>query len=76
MIPMAYLDVGKRPSKQINPSDKSGESANKNQYIKPRNSKKSLKKIDIGPAVVLHIGEAAKQEPMRAYDFLGRPKRM
>jgi hypothetical protein len=76
MIPMAYLDADIRRHIQINPSEKSGESTNKNHYIKSRNSVKSLKNIDIGPAVVLHIGENVKQEPMRAYDFLGRPKEM
>tara|TARA_R110000824_G_scaffold27426_19_gene93309 strand:- start:1780 stop:2010 length:231 start_codon:yes stop_codon:yes gene_type:complete len=76
MIPIAYLDVGSRGFKQINPSSKSGESTNKNYYTKSRNSAKSLKNIDIGPAVVLHLGEDAKQEPMCAYDFLGRPKKM
>ena len=60
----------------VSPLLKSGESTYKNQYIKPRKSANSLKNIDIGPAVILHIGENLKQEPMHAYDFLGRSKRM
>jgi len=55
---------------------KSGQSTYKNQYTNPRKSAKLKKKSSIGPAVVLHIGENIKQEPMCAYDFLGRPKRM
>jgi len=75
MIPMAYLDVGSRGFNQINPGEKSGESTNRNYFIKHKSSELK-KKIDIGPAVVLHIGEKAKFEPMRAYDFLGRPKEL
>lgn len=76
MIPMEYLrsDISQR-YQQINKGSKAGDSTNKNRYIKSRKPARSHKKIDIGPAVVLHIGENnAKQEPMRAYDFLGRPK--
>ena len=75
MIPMTYLDVGTRGFNQINPGSKSGASTNKNYFIK-RKSSELKRKIDIGPAVVLHIGEKAKFEPMRAYDFLGRPKEL
>ena len=75
MIPMAYLDAVLRRYKQINPGAKSGESTNKNNFIKHKSSE-SKRKLDIGPAVVLHIGESAKLEPMRAYDCFGRPKDM
>ena len=75
MIPMAYLDADLGRYKQINPGAKSGESTNKNNFIKHKSSE-SKRKLDIGPAVVLHIGESAKLEPMRAYDCFGRPKDM
>ena len=73
---MAYLDADVSRYVKVNPSTKSGESTNKNQYLKSYKLKKSLKKIDIGPAVILHIGESAKQEYTNAYDFLGRPKKI
>ena len=72
---MAYLDVGSRGFSQINPGSKSGTSTNKNYFIK-RKSSELKRKLDIGPAAVLHIGEKDKFEPMRAYDFLGRPKEL
>jgi len=75
MIPMEYLSANIRGYGQINAGAKSGESTNKNDFIKHKSSEPK-RKIDIGPAVVLHIGESAKLEPMRAYDFLGRPKEM
>jgi hypothetical protein len=75
MIPMEYLRTDAKSPSRLNPGAKSGESTNKNNFIKHKSSE-SKRKLDIGPAVVLHIGESAKLEPMRAYDFLGRPKEM
>ena len=60
---------------QINPGSKSGQSSNRNTFSR-RKFLKRKKNSNIGPAVVLHIGEQAKLDTIRAYDFLGRPKRI
>lgn len=75
MIPVQYWPASLDERGQINPGSKTRDSTNRNHFIK-RNPAELKKKLDIGPAVVLHIGEKAKFEPFAAYDYLGRPKEL
>ena len=74
-MPVQYWPAAPDRRDRVNPGSKSRDSTNRNHFIK-RKSLESKKKLDIGPAVVLHIGEKAKFEPFAAYDYLGRPKEL
>ena len=51
----------------------SGQSTQRNPYIKPRlkKSRQSDSKSQLGPSVILHFGES-QGEPMDVYDMFGR----
>ena len=74
MIPMEYLSVDAKYPARLNPSSKSGQSTNRNRFIK-HNSLKLKRKIGSGPAVVLRIGEPT-QEYTLGYDRFGKLKKI
>jgi hypothetical protein len=74
MIPMEYLTVEARYPSRLQPGGKSGESTNRNRFIKHKNSR-SERKIEIGPAAVLCLGEETREYTL-GYDRFAKPKKI
>ena len=74
MIPMEYLMVESKYPTGLNPGAKSGESGNKNRFIR-HDDARPKKKINIGPAVVLHLGTPPREYTL-GYDRFGKLKKI
>ena len=72
MIPMEYLSADIRGYNQINPTAKGGQSTNRNRFIK-RNLSESKRKMNTGPAAILHLGEPANTYIYKSSNAIGVP---